>query len=84
MHVSRERSQQQNSTEVSAEPTEGLAGRPMAASQPGERDNATSPSICYLMSYSVGCPSRYLAVGREPAEAPLTFSALSKSTFTKG
>lgn len=64
MHVSRERSRQQNNTEGSAEPTEGLAGRPMAASQPEERDRAASSSICYLKSYSMGCPSRYLAVGR--------------------
>lgn len=49
--------------------------------QPEERDNAGSSSICYLMSYILGCPSCYLAVGREPAEAPLTFAVLSKSTL---
>lgn len=83
VHMCRERSRQRNNTEGSAEPTEGLAGRPMAASQPEARDKAASSSICNLRSYSMGCPSCYLAVGREPAETPLTFSALSKSTFTK-
>lgn len=63
---------------------EGWQGRPVAASQPAARDNASSSSICPLMSSIVGCPSCYLAAGWEPAEAPLTFSVLSKCAFTKG
>lgn len=52
--------------------------------QPEEPDSVESSSVCCLMSYILRCPYCYLAAGRQPAGAPLTFSALARSTFTKG